>query len=363
MRYLFAAALFIFFHSSAAAQNYHAVVDAAGVHGSYTSVGAALEAAPSASKKPYLIFIRNGNYKEKLTVDKPNITLIGESREGTIITHDAYAAQKIPGSEETWGTFRSATLTVTAPDFRAENLTIENSFDFLANDALNADATNKIHGTQAVALAIDKNSDRAAFRRVKISGFQDTLYANSGRSYFTESRIEGNVDFIFGAGTALFENSDIISRVRGRKMTTSGYITAPSTNIHNAFGLIFIRCRLLKEQEVPDDSVPLGRPWHPTTTFPDGRYADPEAIGSSVFIQTYMDSHIAASGWASMRGTARDGTKSALFTPEDARFFEYQNYGPGAKITSTRRQLSERQAEKFVRKKILNGWTPIFHTF
>lgn len=120
-----------------------------------------------------------------------------------------------PGSEAKMGTFATATLTVEATDFRAENLTIENSFDFLATDALPSDHTDKVNGTQAVALETGLNSDRAAFRNVRLLGYQDTLFVQAGRSYFVDSVIEGNVDFIFGAGQALFENSDIVTRPRG----------------------------------------------------------------------------------------------------------------------------------------------------
>ncbi|WP_323845710.1 pectinesterase family protein [Microbulbifer magnicolonia] len=364
MRYLLTAVLAVFFHSATAALGYQAIVDPNGAAESgqeiYRSIGAALEAAPPSAEKPYVIFIRNGHYREKLTVDKPNITLLGEDRDKTVIRYDAYAGQKMPGSEETWGTFRSATLTVLAPDFRAENLTLENSFDFLANDARDRRATEKIRGTQAVALALDGEADRAAFRNVRLSGYQDTLYANRGRSYFLHSVIEGNVDFIFGAGTALFEHSDIVSRRRATKVSPSGYVTAPSTNIGNPYGLVFLNCRLLREPGVPVSSVPLGRPWHPTTTFADGRYADPDAIGASIFIETYMDDHISRDGWASMRGTSRDGSKSMMFEPEDTRFFEYRSRGPGAAVSARRRQLSEVKAARYTREKILDDWMPTF---
>ncbi|WP_308363997.1 MULTISPECIES: pectinesterase family protein [unclassified Microbulbifer] len=359
MRYLiFFITVFFFCNGSIAQPNYHAVVDplSSSTKNTYRTIRAALEAAPTAAEKPHIIYIRNGHYHEKLTVDKPNITLLGENRDNTVISHDTYAGQKMPGSEETWGTFRSATLSVYAPGFRAEDLTIENSFDFLANDALAPDATEKVRGTQAVALTLAQNSDRAAFRNVRLSGYQDTLYANSGRSYFLDSEILGNVDFIFGAGTVLFENSDIINRPRARQMTTTGYVTAPSTNIGNPYGLVFLNCRLLKEADVPADSVPLGRPWHPTTTFADGRYADPDAIGASVFINTYMDDHIARDGWASMGGTSRDGGKRTVFEPEGARFYEYQSRGPGAAVNAKRRQLSDEQAVEYTREKILGDW-------
>ncbi|MCW8126843.1 pectinesterase family protein [Microbulbifer halophilus] len=352
----------LLFSSARATPEYQALVDPRTpiVENVYHTVSEAVTAAPADSDSPHIIYIRNGRYREKLTVTKPNINLVGESRDGVVLTYDAYAGQKIPGSEETWGTFRSATLTVLAPDFRAESLTVENAFDFLRNDALDKQATERVGGTQAVALAINGRADRSAFRDVKLSGYQDTLYVNTGRSYFLDSVIEGNVDFIFGAGTALFEKSDIVNRKRARDMQTTGYVTAPSTDIANDFGLVFLNCRLLKEEAVPADSVPLGRPWHPTTTFEDGRYADPDAIGASVFINTWMDDHIARDGWDSMNGTARDGSKSAVFTPESSRFFEYKSRGPGAAVNPERRQLDEEEAGNYNREKILDGWEPGF---
>lgn len=339
---------------------FQAVVDTHGSSGSFPTITAALQQAPDAAESPYSIFIQNGIYRERILIDKPNITLIGEDRDKTIITAGAYAGQELPGSEELRGTFRTATLSVRAPDFSAQNLTIENSFDFLANDALSAEHPQKIRGTQAVALAIDGNADRVALNGVRVSGYQDTLYVNSGRSYFLDSVIEGNVDFIFGAGTALFENSDIVTRPRAHEMATAGYVTAPSTDIKDAFGLVFLNCRLLKDPGVAPGSIALGRPWHPTKTFADGRYADPDAIGASVFIDTYMDNHISPTGWASMRGTGRDGSKSLVFEPADSRFFEHNSYGPGAIITGKRRQLPAHQVRRYTRSEILGDWMPEF---
>lgn len=360
MRLLTFFSLALSFNTALAAPDYDALVDPGSpiTDGVYHTVSEALARAPANADRPHIIYIRDGRYREKLTVTKPHINLLGESRDGVVLSYDAYAGQKIPGSGETWGTFRSATLSVLAPDFRAADLTVENGFDFLRNDALDKRATEKVGGTQAVALAINGRADRSMLHHVKLSGYQDTLYVNSGRSYFLDSVIEGNVDFIFGAGTALFEDSDIVNRVRARDVETTGYVTAPSTNTGNEYGLVFIDCRLLKEDGVPAGSVPLGRPWHPTTTFADGRYADPDAIGASVFINTWMDDHIAGEGWASMRGTSRDGSKSTVFKPEDSRFFEYGNTGPGAVINSERRQLKPEEAARYTRENILEGWMP-----
>ena len=330
----------------------------------YRTIADALAAAPEDGADRYVIYLPEGRYTEKVLVNKPNVHLIGAGLHKTIISYGDYAGMPVPGaapgSRETMGTFATATLTVEARDFRAENLTVENSFDFLGQDALPKDHTNRVNGMQAVALETGLNSDRSAFRNMRLLGYQDTLFVQGGRSYFLNSVIEGNVDFIFGAGQALFENSDIITRPRGTERTNVGYVTAPSTDIGNEFGLVFLNCRLLKAEGVPPNSSPLGRPWHPTTTFPDGRYADPDAVGAAVFIHSYMDDHIPAEGWASMRGTSRDGTKSTVFTPESARFFEYESHGPGAAINPQRRQLSREQVKRFTRERILAGWSPGF---
>ncbi len=352
--------------ASACAENarYDAVVgtetDRATATAVYPTITAALSAAPRNADDAYTIYIPEGRYEEKLLIDKANVHLIGAGRDSTVITYGDYAGKADPQTGEPMGTFATATLTVDAMDFRAEHLTIENNFDFLASDALPKDHTDRVNGTQAVALEVSLNSDRSAFRNVRLLGYQDTLFVQAGRSYFVDSVIEGNVDFIFGAGQALFENSDIVTRPRGSKRANVGYVTAPSTDINNEFGLVFLNSRLLKAEGVPANSSPLGRPWHPTTTFPDGRYADPDAIGSAVFINTYMDDHITTDGWASMRGTSRDGTKSTVFTPEDSRFFEFQSHGPGAERNSKRRQLTEKEVRQYSRERILAGWEPPF---
>ena len=78
--------------------------------------------------------MKNGRYREKLTVDRPHVTLARRIRDGTILTYDAAADTPTP-TGGTYGTRGSFTLRIVAPDFRAENLTIENAFDYPANVA------------------------------------------------------------------------------------------------------------------------------------------------------------------------------------------------------------------------------------
>ncbi len=100
----------------------------------FSTIQAALDAAPSDGKSPFVIAIRNGNYREKIIVTNPNITLLGEDRDRTVLRFDDYSGVK-DANGQSIGTWRCASLIIRAPDFRATNLTVENTFDYLGNDA------------------------------------------------------------------------------------------------------------------------------------------------------------------------------------------------------------------------------------
>src|SRR5206468_2612351 len=169
--------------AAAPAGRYAAIVDASfrGTDGdssagapTFHTLGAALTALPPNGVGRVAISMKNGRYHEKLTIDRPYVTLVGESRDGTVLTYDAAADTPSPGGG-TYGTRGSFTLRIVAPDFRAENMTIENAFDYPANVAKPDSDRTKLKNMQGVALMTDLGSDRATFVNVKITGFQDTL--------------------------------------------------------------------------------------------------------------------------------------------------------------------------------------------
>jgi pectinesterase len=322
----------------------------------FKSIQAAIDHAPN-NHQPYVIYIRQGIYREKLEVHRPHIYLIGDGQDKTIITAATANGTINSATGKKFGTTGSRTVNIDAPDFSARSLTIENSFDFPANQAKNDGDPTKIHNTQAVALLISRKADRTQLKDVNLTSYQDTFYTKAERTFIDQSRISGTVDFIFGHGTALFENSNIVARYRSdvKAGEPLGYLTAPSTNINRPFGLVFKHCQLNKEAHVPAHSYALGRPWHPTTTFTDGRYADPNAIGHSAFIDCKMDDHIY--GWDKMSG--KDIHKNKIwFYPKDSRFREYHNTGRGARSTHSRSQLNDQQAAAYTTDNILSGWMP-----
>jgi pectin methylesterase-like acyl-CoA thioesterase len=293
----------------------------------YTTVQGAIDAIPANNAEKVEVFIENGVYKELVTIpkDKPFIHLKGESVSGTVITYDNYSGKEKPGGG-TYGTTGSASVYVYGDDFTAENLTFENSFD-----------EQSVNVSNKQAVAVYARGERQIFKNSRFIGNQDTLYVNGGTQYFYQSYIEGDVDFIFGRSSAVFEKCDIFSLDRGSS-TSNGFVTAASTLITEPYGLLFLDSKLLSN--APAGTVYLGRPWHPS--------GDPNAIGSVVFMNSYLGPHIIAQGWTDMSG----------FSYKDARFYEYQNDGPGAVINQDRRQLSDEEAKQYTIENVLKGWNP-----
>jgi len=311
------------------------VTVAADGSGNYTTVQAAVNAAPSGRTSAFTINIKPGTYREVVTVPttKPFLTFhgTGTSSTQTVIVNNHAAGATAPGGG-TYGTFGSATVFVYGHDFQASNLTISNDFD---------EASSSLTDKQAVALRIE--ADRSILNSVRIYGNQDTLLANgTARMYFRQCVIQGDVDFIFGAGTAVFDRCSIVSLNRG-STSNNGYVTAASTPLSKTYGYLFSACTL--SSSAAAKSVYLGRPWHPS--------GDPNAEAQVVYRECTLGAHIRDDPWTDMSG----------FSWKNARFFEYKNTGSGATVNSNRPQLSDSQAASYTPQKYLagsDGWNPIF---
>lgn len=300
----------------------------------FTSITLALQAAAhDASRRWITIRVAPGDYREKPSITRDRVRLIGSGAGKTRLVFGAVAQTAKAYHRKGWGTPGSATLTIDAKDISVTDLTVENDFDYLSNDKLPDRDPAKIGNPQAVALLLDIHSDRVLLDGASLLGYQDTLFANGRRALIRNSLVAGNVDFIFGDGQLLIEESEIRSRLRSAAYVEGefqSFIAAPSTPLSQPIGIVFYRSRLTREAGVPDGAVGLARPWHPTTTFADGRYADPSAVGQVSFIDCFMDRHIHHDHWTFMNGTARDGTMTEVFRPQDSRFFEAGSHGPGA---------------------------------
>ncbi|MBH8557767.1 pectinesterase family protein [Hymenobacter negativus] len=308
--------------------------------GNYTTVQAAIDAAPTGRTAPFTIFIKNGKYKELIVVPatKPFIQLVGESVGNTVLTYNNSAGTLVNGVA--LGTQNSASVTINATDFSALNLTFENSFGEASS------------GGQAVAILV--NNDRAAFRNCRFLGNQDTMYLKGNgtpRQYFVNCYIEGNTDFIFGSAVALFENCNIYAK--NKTTTNTSYIAVPNTPAGQAFGLVFKNCNVTGHSVAGGTRYDLGRPWQ----------ANPKAAFLNCNLSTPI---ILDEGWSptSSAGTA---------TIRDSYFVEYQNThfngkainvssrvlsGQGLTPPQPSSQLTAAEAATYTKANILGAWDP-----
>ncbi len=227
------------------------VVDSNG-SGDFSTVAEAVENAESGCE----IFVKNGAYREKIVADKPNISIIGEDSEKTIIVYGDYAMMEREVGYPI-GTFKTPTLFVTesAEGFLLKNITVW-------NDAGEGNVVG-----QAVALYID--CDKGRVENCRLIARQDTLLAGPipeditrkpmpvHRQYFKNCYIEGNVDFIFGGAVAVFENCDIF--IVGRSGFPGGYVTAGCHDESFEYGYVFKNCRITGSGN--RKYCYLGRPW------------------------------------------------------------------------------------------------------
>ena len=308
--------------------------------GNYTTVQAAIDAAPAGRTAVFSIFIKNGRYREVVTVpaNKPFIQLVGESVGNTVLTYNNSAGTLVNGVA--LGTQNSASVTVNAPDFSALNLTFENSFGEASS------------GGQAVALLV--NADRAAFRNCRFLGNQDTLYLKGNgtpHQYFLNCYIEGNTDFIFGSAAALFETCNIYAKNKATASTS--FIAVPNTPAGQAFGFVFKGCNVTGHSVAGGTAYDLGRPWQ----------ANPKAAFLNCNLATPL---ILDEGWAptSSAGTA---------TLRDSYFVEYQSThfngksikvssrvlsGQGLTLVQPSSQLTAAEAATYTKANIMGGWEP-----
>ena len=321
--------------------------------GAYPTISDALAATDQLypdAEQAVTIHIDPGEYRERVEIHRPHVTLAGETADSVRIVGSLGA--KMPsedgsGVDGTLGTFRTYTVLVDADDVRLENLTIVN------------DAGGGREVGQAIALYAD--GDRLVVDACCITGRQDTLFLGPlpprevkpggfmgpkqfaprrvGRQYFRRCRIEGDVDFIFGGARAYFEGCEI--RSLNRDMDVNGYVTAASTPEGEPYGFVFHGCSFTAPDDVAPDSVYLGRPWR--------------EWAQTVLIDCWLGQHIKREGWW-------DWNKPA--SHERARYAGTSLHGPAGDAAGWApwtRELDATSAARYAREQVLagaDGWDP-----
>lgn len=300
----------------------------------FKTVQAAVDALPDAGG---VITIAPGTYREKVTIVKANVHLVGMGKrpQDVVLVFDANAGAY-------GGTGKTATLTAAGDGFEMRNMTVQNdwsrehpAFDLNHNE-----------GGQAVALML--RGDRDVIEHVRLLGAQDTLYAGGGghcvgsndpcrpvRQLFRDCYIEGHIDFIFGDANAVFQDCELHGIANERVWLTAQSKDTPD----RVSAYVFDHCRVTAEAGV--GKLFLGRPWR--------RY------GTVVFLHTKVEAAMDPAGW--------DDWVHTPGSIETAYFAEYAT--KGADVSRRERyshQLTKKEAAAFVPAKVLagtDGWRPL----
>ena len=261
---------------------------------------AAISAAEARTDKNvrFRIFIKNGNYVLPLSstmktingydvpecitfINSGNISFIGESRDGVVITNGIDKKETFAGQYGTTSKYdgigNSDVLQIKGSDYYFQDLTIESGMD---------DATGR-------DLAVQDKATRTIYKNTGLSGYQDTWTSNNdnGLYYFEGGFVRGRTDYMCGKGDAFFNGVEL-------RQIAGGYAAVPSRSIK--YGFVYKDCVINGEPAVVnyatgetrtakqvDGNYTLGRPWGSGT---------PVAL----FIDTRMNVVPSAIGWNEM---------------------------------------------------------------
>jgi len=221
--------------------------------------------------------IHNGVYEEiiYLVNTKHSVTFRGASRDQTIITYRNNENLN-PGSST------RSLFNMRGDDVAMENLTLTNS----TPDG----------GSQAEALRVDGR--RFIFNHGTLASYQDTLLLNSfGRySYFRDSLIQGDTDYIWNDGIGVFQDCEI-------RTMTPGYTCQMRSEPAPYKGAVFLDCVFTKAYNFNGHYLARINP------------ASESLCSFVALINCRLDAHIHPAGWLLTGGGATD----------NLRFWEYQS--------------------------------------
>ncbi|KAJ7205990.1 carbohydrate esterase family 8 protein [Mycena pura] len=274
-------------------------------HASFTSVQAAIESLPKTGAAT--ILIAQGSYQETINVTRTGpLTLLGQLHSTAVADAKPFANASSANMNlvQIWNTnfvmtgqddATSAVLTVApngagaligagptgAPlqpdfgntDFKAYNIDFQNR---AANFAISQ------------ALATDISYANASFYGCSFASFQDTWYTGrNGSTYVVDSVIFGQTDYLFGFGTAWFQNIILANRACG-----GGIVAWKGTNLTDApgnrYGAYIANSQIMRSPDANATTVTngkcfLGRPWNDLAT--------------TVYLSTSMDASVEPAGW------------------------------------------------------------------
>ncbi|EEF33778.1 pectinesterase [Ricinus communis] len=287
--------------------------------GKFKSINDAINSYPNGHKGRYVIYVKAGIYHEAVKVPKThtNIYMYGDGPRKTIVT----GKKSFTSGINTWNT---ASFVVEADGFICKSMGFQN--------------TAGPDGHQAVAIRV--NSDMSVFHNCRMDGYQDTLLYQAKRQFYRNCVISGTIDFLFGYGAAVIQNSLII--VRKPNPNQFNTVTADGRKERGQnTGLVIHNCRIVPEVKLAPQRLTtrtyLGRPW--------------KQYSRTVVMETQLGDLIQPDGWMPWAGSQFLDT---LY------YAEYANSGPGANTArrvkwKTLHLLNRNEAQQFTVGRFLAG--------
>jgi pectin methylesterase-like acyl-CoA thioesterase len=237
--------------------------------GQYESVASAVAALP-ADGKDYTIYILAGTYTEQFSITRRGkVTLRGETSFANDFTGNQVLIEFSDGVSTNAGQNEQTPIinwkNTNGDGLALYNINFTNTFPQTTNYA---------------ALAADFYGTNMAAYGCAFKGFQDSLLVNQGVQVFSNSYIEGSVDFIWGYSKAYFHQCYVASNTAGACITAQN---RPSSSW--AGGFVFDKSLITYTDSYGGSTgtTYLGRPW--------SQYA------VAVYMNSYLDQHIASAGW------------------------------------------------------------------
>ncbi|KAG6909252.1 hypothetical protein DXG01_001434 [Tephrocybe rancida] len=202
------------------------------------------------------------------------------------------------------------------------------------------------------ALVTDISYSNASFYGCSFASFQDTWYTGrNGSTYVVDSAIFGQTDYLFGFGTAWFQNVILANRACG-----GGLVAWKGTNLTDApgnkYGAYISNSKIIRSPDanattLTDGRCYLGRPWNDLAT--------------TVFLNTFMDESIRPAGWTPFGGTRPEILNTTFYA-------EYNSTGPGGNTTARiplEHIITANEAKNFTLQKILGhpSWIDFSYRF
>ncbi|KAL8162843.1 hypothetical protein V2J09_014332 [Rumex salicifolius] len=259
--------------------------------GQFKTISEALASNPNKTDKPFIIRIKEGIYRENVTVglNQDNVVFIGDGPTKTIITGSKSFADGFP-------VYNTATVAIMGNGFIAKNIGFENT------------AGAERH--QAVALRVV--GDYAVFLNCQFDGFESTLNPVRGRHFYRDCTVKGTIDMIFGDAEAIFQNCRMVIK----KPMEDQDCTVVSQGRSEAAGpgaIILQNCTIVADPQFTENAKAgrnkayLGRPG--------------KMYSRAIIMQTDIDASIDPAGWKEWAGSL--GIDTSFLA-------EYKNRGPGS---------------------------------